>query len=448
MHFRAVVPAASFPSSSSLYNRLFVAREFLRQRAAGVELSRSQETEGIRGILESKAYQKILQYPGELWPGEHDESRFPPVAEFDWGHLSQQPVPGFEVQPLPPWMQPADPSQAEIAPSYVHVRDASMLLNAAWFSSPCAFRSTGQAEQAASEWAEADASLPRLPDIHEVAEQTQVGKVPRLPVKLFSPAVDPRTKRPLNPILFVGCRLDGAAELGSSQHCASAPAFPRFHVRGRGVLGRWGPNHAADALLTARNPENGKLQVALIRRTDGSGRFAMPGGFVDPTDGPFIVTPTVREFLEEAVSYEEDADTADSQRLYEETLSALRNVFGFFSRDKSTGAIVWESEQAIKWGNLIYAGYVDDERNTENAWMETIILHWHVSAQDYARLHLQAGDDASLGSAAFYDIDGDPHLVALGVDPLKDLYASHSAFLVKVIEQHFPDEAYLLAKAA
>lgn len=121
----------------------------------------------------------------------------------------------------------------------------------------------------------------------------------------------------------------------------------------------------------------------------------MPGGFVDPTDGPFIVTAILREFLEEAVAFEEGAH--NSQK-YEETLDVLRHVFGSFTRDKHSGQISWESEDSIKWGDLVYAGYVDDERNTDNAWMETLVLHWHIEPELYSKLHLEAGDDASEGS--------------------------------------------------
>lgn len=444
MRNKIAVPAESFPSSSSLYHLIFLARKLLARRALGAEPPKSQEATRLDGLLKSQAYQKILRYPGDLWPQEREQKCFPSSAEFDWGSLSQQPVPGFDVQPLPPWMHSANVEEVELAPSYVNVRHKSALLKAAWFSCPRAFR-------ARLELSESDAGSSGVDDAlsttsHDVEEQKEIGQVPRLPVLLYTPALDTRTRRPLNPILFASRRLVSPKGAESGDRCSSSSDFPRHHLTGRGVLGKWGANHAADALLTARNPVNGKLQVALIRRTDGSGKFAVPGGFVDPTDGPLVVTPIVREFLEEAVSYEDGDHTDDGHRRYQETLGALRNVFGPFSRDSKTGGILWQSDDKIKWGHLIYAGYVDDERNTNNAWMETIVLHWHVSGEDYKHLHLQAGDDASLGSAAFYDIDEDPRLVVMGVDPLKDLYASHSAFLVKTIETYFPDETVLLTK--
>ena len=58
--------------------------------------------------------------------------------------------------------------------------------------------------------------------------------------------------------------------------------FPggRTGVSGRGLLGRWGPNHAADPIVTRYH--EGKLQVVLVLRNDGSGELAFPGGMVDP----------------------------------------------------------------------------------------------------------------------------------------------------------------------
>lgn len=44
---------------------------------------------------------------------------------------------------------------------------------------------------------------------------------------------------------------------------------------------------------------------------------------------------------------------------------------------------------------LVYRGYVDDPRNTDNAWMETTAFHFHCSDAVARRLPLRAGDDAS-----------------------------------------------------
>ena len=57
-------------------------------------------------------------------------------------------------------------------------------------------------------------------------------------------------------------------------------------VSGRGLLGRWGPNHAGDPVVTrwAKDEQDEKrkvLEIILISRKD-SGELALPGGMVDP----------------------------------------------------------------------------------------------------------------------------------------------------------------------
>jgi hypothetical protein len=61
---------------------------------------------------------------------------------------------------------------------------------------------------------------------------------------------------------------------------------PVHSVSGRGLLGRWGPNHAGDPVVTrwAKVNADGKdkvLEIILINRKD-TGELALPGGMVDP----------------------------------------------------------------------------------------------------------------------------------------------------------------------
>ncbi|KAM6441083.1 ADP-ribose pyrophosphatase, mitochondrial isoform 2-T2 [Liasis olivaceus] len=133
----------------------------------------------------------------------------------------------------------------------------------------------------------------------------------------------------------------------------------RTGLVGRGLLGRWGPNHAADPLITrwkrdgsgnkTAHPVSGKniLQFIAIKRKD-CGEWAIPGA---------------------------------------------------------------------------YKGYVDDPRNTDNAWMETEAVNYHdESGEAMDNLHLEAGDDA--GKVKWVDIG-----------EKLTLYASHSDFVRLVAEK-------------
>ncbi|WP_373653161.1 ADP-ribose pyrophosphatase [Schlesneria sp. DSM 10557] len=124
----------------------------------------------------------------------------------------------------------------------------------------------------------------------------------------------------------------------------------RTGIRGRGLLGKWGRNLAGDPLVTSVNPETGRLQVLVIERGD-SGRYALPGGMVD--EGEAISETIARELREE------------------------------------TGV-----DLSFQSSKVLYSGIVDDPRNTDHAWMETTVLHQHLSPAARAGLRLRAGDDA------------------------------------------------------
>uniref|UniRef100_A0A915CSG1 Nudix hydrolase domain-containing protein n=1 Tax=Ditylenchus dipsaci TaxID=166011 RepID=A0A915CSG1_9BILA len=58
----------------------------------------------------------------------------------------------------------------------------------------------------------------------------------------------------------------------------------RTGLRGRGILGKWGPNHAADTIVSRRT-KDGRLEMVMIRKRKG-GDWAMPGGMVDNGETP------------------------------------------------------------------------------------------------------------------------------------------------------------------
>ncbi|XP_039217152.1 ADP-ribose pyrophosphatase, mitochondrial isoform X2 [Crotalus tigris] len=136
----------------------------------------------------------------------------------------------------------------------------------------------------------------------------------------------------------------------------------RTGLVGRGLLGRWGPNHAADPLITrwkrdgsgnkTAHPVSGKniLQFIAIKRKD-CGEWAIPGGMVDP--GEKLSAALKREFSEEALNSLQK--TKAEKEEMEKHLNRLFNQELF----------------------VAYKGYVDDPRNTDNAWMETEAVNYH-----------------------------------------------------------------------
>ncbi len=136
--------------------------------------------------------------------------------------------------------------------------------------------------------------------------------------KLFSyegdVQLDPTSGRPLNP-------------------------WGRTGICGRGALGKWGANQAADALITRTNPLSGEVEVLLVERDCGA--LAIVGGMLDPGE-------TARQAMGRELT-EETGLEVDSAR-----------------------------------GRLIYQGKGDGPRTTDNAWVETSLYHTHLTPEDHA----------------------------------------------------------------
>ena len=181
---------------------------------------------------------------------------------------------------------------------------------------------------------------------------------------------------------------------------AQLPRNPRGRtgLAGRGVLGKWGPNHAADPIVTRYDPVRSRqLQVVVIKRKD-TGDWALPGGMVDA--GENVSVTVKREFMEEAA-----AMTTGTVYQKETNLAVIDALF--------------------KSGRVVYQGYVDDPRNTDNAWMETTAYHFHCDPTAAGMLKLHAGDDAA--KVKWVDISADS-------DDYNNLYASHKDW-VDMIEK-------------
>ncbi|XP_004071576.1 ADP-ribose pyrophosphatase, mitochondrial [Oryzias latipes] len=182
----------------------------------------------------------------------------------------------------------------------------------------------------------------------------------------------------------------------------------RTGLSGRGLLGRWGPNHAADPIVTRWKLDGSRakvyhsvskqpiLQFVSIMRRD-CGEWAIPGGMVDP--GEQVSLTLQREFSEEALN-SLAIPTSEREKIHER-ITELFSCNGF----------------------QVYKGYVDDPRNTDNAWMETVAVNFHDELGDsVSELPLQAGDDA--GQVKWVDLDSS-----------LNLYANHSHFLEIVAKE-------------
>ena len=99
-----------------------------------------------------------------------------------------------------------------------------------------------------------------------------------------------------------------------------APLNPRGRtgIVGRGLLGKFGPNHAADPIVTRFHPKDPeKLQFVAIQRKD-TGDWALPGGMVDAGENTSL---TVRR------EFEEEAGKTGQNALLDELFSSGKPVY-------------------------------------------------------------------------------------------------------------------------
>ncbi len=144
---------------------------------------------------------------------------------------------------------------------------------------------------------------------------------------------------PLNPMIGMNL-LEKCVNIIPSKH-------------GKGDLKYLGPNFATDCIITKIYGDN-LMMVAINRKdTKDDNIYAFVGGMIEPNE--FVREACVREFEEEA--------------------GVNVNLFKDETRAK-----------------IIYEGYVDDPRNTENSWIETVAIHLMLEKEE--EFKLKAGSDA------------------------------------------------------
>lgn len=162
----------------------------------------------------------------------------------------------------------------------------------------------------------------------------------------------------------------------------------RTGIKGRGLLGKWGPNHAVDIIIV-RYDELNKLEVIRIKRKDNK-QVAFPGGMVD--NGETLEEAMVREAAEEVFDLEED--------------------------DLRLQAVEWLKRNVPKGFN-IHQDLIECHRNTDNAWIESTFRVVVEAKDDPITFPIRGGSDAL---CAFWEhVRFDKHMSSGNQEILKRL---------------------------
>jgi ADP-ribose pyrophosphatase len=214
----------------------------------------------------------------------------------------------------------------------------------------------------------------------------------------------------------------------------NAPVNPkgRTGIYGPGLLGKNGPNQAADPIFTRWAPFNVRPFIYAILNL--MNLFIHGPMMVDIIElvwqiicGFFLMCPHLEMI---AIQRWDTRDLAIPGGMVEagQTVSkTLRNELyeEAFNKNPDNTYII-AIDKILSEGRMIYIGYVDDPRNTDSRWMETTAVHFHCPAKIANKINLEAGDDARKA-------------IWLPMNPFdmryKKLYASHKQITDRLIIQ-------------
>ncbi|XP_074627353.1 transient receptor potential cation channel subfamily M member-like 2 isoform X1 [Acropora palmata] len=174
--------------------------------------------------------------------------------------------------------------------------------------------------------------------------------------------LDPRNSNFVINFNRVESGIDRRSQTGMIDTVNRLPRNPmgRTGLAGRGLLGRWGPNHTVHFILTRwkcrkdgqiiqRQGKNVLEFVAIKSRNNLELTF--PGGLIE-----------VGNSLSETLN------------LYFKKQIVPAVKLAFYEEKALTEEIILNMIQSSE---EIYKGYLDDQRNTDNAWVETVAMNFH-----------------------------------------------------------------------
>ncbi|CAF0774571.1 unnamed protein product [Rotaria sordida] len=191
----------------------------------------------------------------------------------------------------------------------------------------------------------------------------------------------------------------------------------RTGVRGRGALIRWGPNKSIIAVITRWKTHRGQFAIvdgqrileALVFKNKLTNDWKLPGGKILGVESQYGAV--CRSFNKLAF---DDLDSEISLSLQEKDMI---EHFESFAR-----AAVGAGEPTGFESHMIYRGYVDDLRNTDNAWAEAEIWNFHYGSEmSFPNLRTD-------GVAVWKDVTNNSRGFLIQTSVLREIARIHDAY--------------------
>ncbi|CAF1374593.1 unnamed protein product [Rotaria sordida] len=146
----------------------------------------------------------------------------------------------------------------------------------------------------------------------------------------------------------------------------------RTGVRGRGALIRWGPNKSIMGIITRWKKHRGQFAIvdgqrileALVFKDKLTNDWKLPGGKILGVESPYGAV--CRSFNKLAF---QDNDSEHSLSFQERDM--IEHFESFARSSEGT------DRPNVFEAHMVYRGYIDDVRNTDNAWVEAEIWNFH-----------------------------------------------------------------------
>jgi nicotinamidase/pyrazinamidase len=194
----------------------------------------------------------------------------------------------------------------------------------------------------------------------------------------------------------------------------------RTGIRGRGVLGKWGPNYVADPVITRDHPVvDGLFQVLVLCRNkpdvkkkedgkdvektkDGKDEaaaetaassseesfwFSLPGGFTEKAED--AIPDSLARLMNHQMEFRMPSGRLASGSSTEynkfnapnKSVKTIDDVLRMMKESRKTDLKALASNEPTQrsFQKLLYQGYVTAPENTDNAWIQTHAQHFHLS---------------------------------------------------------------------